>query len=496
MHHNQYNQHHQQTQSPEQKSEQRYALVVHDKSKLKTIKVALEQAKLFDKQRRISSVATASATATETETETAPQSSTVLVPVLGTSVDLLRVQLQQILSDPFIEIIQDNSQEQDTNFHSSKKQVSSAALKSLIPRILKTLQVTPNQYSTLITPILDANQFPARYQIYPPLLLFSASSFGPAWTPLFTSPSLNAAFFNALLRAVSSPNYTLSHVAENAPIADIADVLRRPSRLHPLYQIPESTPFDDLWVSTTQNGVAQMWAPAHTMFSRGNVSEKARVLNLAKLSVQQLAPIRPMAVDLYAGIGYFTFSYARASFAAVFCWDLNPWSIAGLHRGSYLNSFTSAQFATHDASSVPDKDPPVLNTSESLAISQFLLYHKSQALIVFQEDNQRAHERLRALAAIIPLPIAHINLGTLPSTELAWPTAMAICTLSSCRSVALHVHANVPDPQIQSWTDETLRNLQSLDPSVSVTFTHLERIKTYAPGIWHVCGDYLVTKQP
>ena len=64
----------------------------------------------------------------------------------------------------------------------------------------------------------------------------------------------------------------------------------------------------------------QTWAPKHTMFSRGNIKEKARVLNLAKQPTAGLEPglentdpeARTMAVDLYAGIGYFTFSYAAS----------------------------------------------------------------------------------------------------------------------------------------------------------------------------------------
>ena len=38
--------------------------------------------------------------------------------------------------------------------------------------------------------------------------------------------------------------------------------------------------------------------------------------------------------DLYAGIGYFAFSYAKAGVGKVLCWEINPWSVDGLRRGA------------------------------------------------------------------------------------------------------------------------------------------------------------------
>lgn len=89
------------------------------------------------------------------------------------------------------------------------------------------------------------------------------------------------------------PQNVFTHVAENAPIADENDILRLPSKILPLYPVPDTTcmnqsaDFDNLWVQTTQNGIRQTWAPGHTMFSRGNIKEKARVLEFAKAAVSQ-----------------------------------------------------------------------------------------------------------------------------------------------------------------------------------------------------------------
>jgi tRNA wybutosine-synthesizing protein 2 len=121
-----------------------------------------------------------------------------------------------------------------------------------------------------------------------------------------------------------------------------------------------------LWVATRQNGIAQVWAPRWTMFSRGNVKEKGRLLAFHDDGGQQDAPplgedgveaqrrrrrraavaaaLPPQtrgeawAVDLYAGIGYFAFSYARLGMR-VLCWELNAWSVEGLRRGARANGW-------------------------------------------------------------------------------------------------------------------------------------------------------------
>lgn len=145
------------------------------------------------------------------------------------------------------------------------------------------------------------------------------------------------------------------------------------------------------WVSTKQNGITQTWAPRWTMFSRGNIKEKARLLSFhddnddnnedkdddddqATIVVKENATQRPvmtdsqeekrnheyqdqrnnnrrahrvvpaerradgLVVDLYAGIGYFAFCYAALGFR-VLCWELNAWSVEGLRRGAEANGW-------------------------------------------------------------------------------------------------------------------------------------------------------------
>src|SRR5690606_18256943 len=99
------------------------------------------------------------------------------------------------------------------------------------------------------------------------------------------------------------------------------------------------------WVSTKQNGIFQTWAPRYTMFSRGNITEKARILDFHRGDAglerrkKSLAALKGLwAVDLYAGIGYFVFSYAKRGMR-VLCWEINPWSVEGLRRGALRNGW-------------------------------------------------------------------------------------------------------------------------------------------------------------
>ncbi|KAB8342733.1 hypothetical protein FH972_022331 [Carpinus fangiana] len=221
---------------------------------------------------------------------------------------------------------------------------------------------------------------PAAYSIYHPLLLIPSTILErAAWNRLLLGyvipdQSNNLAhfdlgpFFVQVAEATST-----THVAINSPIpthnephapdtdssqvpfnaaADITstNILRSPTNLIPLHgdfgpplpsfpnHIPSENDFEKaFWVSTTQNGIKQTWAPRYTMFSKGNVTEKARLLTLP--SVQNLQHKPWTALDLFSGIGYFAFSYARAGAARVLCWDLNPWSTEGLRRGAVRNGW-------------------------------------------------------------------------------------------------------------------------------------------------------------
>lgn len=313
------------------------------------------------------------------------------------------------------------------------------------------------------------NFVPLRYTIYAPLLLFNNSkrSFNSnKWNQFFQLHDPQD-FFAGLAQCFPQ----VTHIAINMPITE-SDTMRRPSHLYPLYGKfngelsksywlhPTKEDFENvLWCHTVQNGIHQYWAPMFTMFSRGNIKEKKRILDtFEEVEGNDV-------VDLYAGIGYFTLSYLKRNARNCFCFELNPWSTQALKRGVISNGFNS------------------------------------QSVHVYTENNINALERIKN-SGIKDLRIRHINLGLLPSSKDGWPIAQSIIhyqdTLSDeDHKVTLHIHENVHTNQLCDGTfiESTIGQL-SVDKRYNYSAIHLERIKTFAPDVWHVCLDVYVHQKP
>ncbi|TVY82979.1 tRNA wybutosine-synthesizing protein, partial [Lachnellula suecica] len=147
---------------------------------------------------------------------------------------------------------------------------------------------------------------PKRWVVYPPMVLLPSGGFSGNWSPILSAsfPTTHQnALWTSILSSISKKEGkgTLTHLAINSGIplhkedeggsgsgAD-QNILRTPSGLITLYgdfgpsldpgQVPCEMDFERaFWVSTKQNGIVQVWAPRYTMFSRGNVKEKARLL--------------------------------------------------------------------------------------------------------------------------------------------------------------------------------------------------------------------------
>ncbi|AGO11584.1 AaceriADL199Wp [[Ashbya] aceris (nom. inval.)] len=310
---------------------------------------------------------------------------------------------------------------------------------------------------------------PQRYTLYSPLVLFShsaARSFEhEVWGAAFGRTDREE-FFAAMLESGCFPaGYT--HVAANRPIVP-TDVMRRPFNIAPLYgellaRAPEAgeqlwehpTAADfarSVWCSVVQNGIRQTWSPVFTMFSRGNIKEKKRILDtypdVAGRDV----------VDLYAGIGYFTLSYLVRGARSVFCFELNPWSFEGLRRGLAANAYPGSCYA-------------------------------------YNESNEAAPARLAGR----DLDIRHINLGLLPSSRPSWGIALGLALEHGCRpTTTLHIHENAAASQLHVFADTVADELRELATARGLRLLirprHLEKIKTFAPDVWHVCLDVDVSR--
>lgn len=307
---------------------------------------------------------------------------------------------------------------------------------------------------------------PKKWSVYPPMVLFGSGTFdSDEWTGYFATNSKSDFFSHLAARAFPK----ITHFAVNRPIIE-TDVMRRPFNLVPLYGDFGPEPTEQLfsspskadmenafWCHVVQNGIYQTWAPRYTMFSRGNITEKKRILDTYKNLHNQAV------FDLYAGIGYFTLSYL-ANGATLFCWEVNPWSIEGLTRGLTKNGYKYRLIT----------GPLGAKEFEQMAREGVQAY-------VFHESNEQAVRRVEQWEK---QAISHFNLGLLPSLKPSWDIVRNLQTHSTTGST-VHVHENIH----KNAFDGFLRELETFFDGQAV---HLEKVKTFAPDIWHVVVDLVL----
>ncbi|KAF9772648.1 hypothetical protein IL306_009631 [Fusarium sp. DS 682] len=338
------------------------------------------------------------------------------------------------------------------------------------------------------------NGAPKRFTIYEPMVLLPTGSFtNLPWTTTLQdagSDSCQQLWVKILEQLSTQAKEPLTHLAVNEGIplhkdgADANENVRRsPSGLRTLYgdfgsseasaDQPSERDFEQtLWVSTKQNGIIQTWAPRWTMFSRGNVKEKARLLDIETKSLQG-----SWAVDLYAGIGYFVFSYARLGIK-VLCWEINPWSVEGLRRGAKANRW-SVRIVQGDDLALPNEE--ILSGGEQI--------------IMFLESNEKAPQRIQSLQANgVVQDIRHINCGFLPTSEPTWKHAWDISSPAS--ETWLHLHENVGANDTETRRQEIQQKFDDWSQGTGrmAKAEHIELVKTFAPGVWHCVFDVHVYK--
>ena len=386
---------------------------------------------------------------------------------------------------------------------------------------------------------------PKRWVVYEPMVLLPSGSFSShPWPALLASLSSEqtSRLWTGVLREISPPapagskkaaaSPALTHLAINEGIpllkAEQADseeenLLRSPSGLKMLHgdfgpaADPSGNDFDKaFWVSTKQNGITQIWAPRWTMFSRGNVKEKARLLSFhdggdgdgdnnhnTSLDIdgqeQQLRKRRhrpnkqslrgKIAVDLYAGIGYFVFSYARLGMR-VLGWELNPWSVEGLRRGAEANKWSVRV---------------IKGDSLKLSTPEIMKDAGDAQIVVFLEDNAQAERRIRELRAapseegVVLGDVVHVNCGFLPTSLPTWRPSWDIITQTQGERDGgswVHLHENVGVADIERRRQEIQGMVESWrdqDGSArEIIAEHVELVKTFAPDVWHCVFDVYI----
>ncbi|KAK8025344.1 hypothetical protein PG990_003167 [Apiospora arundinis] len=414
--------------------------------------------------------------------------------------------------------------------HSKPKQKAALPIEAAITAWVSNLSLESSALGAVDGAELSA-QAPKRWTVYEPMVLLPSGSFAsPAWTSL--KSALSIAQLNDLWPRILSEisrktgtSYTHLAVNEGIPLhlreqddPNIVEdgkenILRSPSGLQVLYgdfgKCDQASTTDEVaeadfeaafWVSTKQNGIHQTWAPRWTMFSRGNIKEKARVLSfheptdpaLQHRAMSSGALCNKWAVDMYAGIGYFVFSYAKLGMR-VLCWELNPWSVEGLRRGALANGWSVRVIRGAELNS--DVDLSEIVTGDV-------------RIVVFEEDNAMALKRIQQAMREMAGPgrdldiskgsrgfeVVHVNCGFLPTSEPCWKDAMAITQDSP--QAWLHMHENVGVADIEKRKVEIGEILsgmklreESPGTSMPVGVEHVELVKTYAPGVWHCVFD-------
>ncbi|PLB47263.1 hypothetical protein P170DRAFT_413041 [Aspergillus steynii IBT 23096] len=380
-----------------------------------------------------------------------------------------------------------------------------------------TTHISPSVLSDYsISPEILLPTLPKRYTIYEPMLLLpvNALSTPPAWSALYQSLSHEERqlLYASIAKAFS--RFGVTHIAINAPIA-LTDVqghenkMRSPVGLVPLYgdfgpllsgNDETGQPGEDdlrraFWVRTVQNhGIVQIWAPLYTMFSRGNITEKARILGhgamfegLDAVSLREDATEDISVVDMYAGIGYFVFSYLKRGVKRVWGWEINGWSVEGLRRGCVENGWGCKVVRVHDDGSLSEPIPELIGNLRD-----------SDKVVIFHGDNKFAADILREIRDALSVrqswsSIRHVNLGLLPSSSAAWGNACKMIDLQ--KGGWVHVHENVDIHQIEEKREEIAKELGVLRAQVlngaetAVECRHVEQVKTYAPGVMHCVFD-------
>ena len=328
----------------------------------------------------------------------------------------------------------------------------------------------------------------AVHALYRPLLILHKEALASkTWTELIGNFQLS--LLQDLYQEIASA-FGVTHIAINGPIplayneidnpSRRPNVLRSPSLFQPVFgdfgKLLSRPPAKDdlsrtLWVATKQNDIFQCWAPLYSMFSQGNVGEKHRLLRFIRENRQEISPSESTAVDLYAGIGYFAFSYAKAGFEKVICWELNPWSVEGLRRGAAKNKW--AVLSIQGDSVEPDD-------------SWRLDLKGQETIVAFEEDNAQAARRIRTLRQQIP-PVRHVNCGLLPTSRAVWEDALAI--LDPSLGGWIHVHENIANGEREIRTDEILDWFRHCAKPRTIENWHLQSVKPYAPGITHCALD-------
>lgn len=196
------------------------------------------------------------------------------------------------------------------------------------------------------------------------------------------------------------------------------------------------------WTLVREAGVTYVLDVTRLMLSSGNISEKQRV--------GALPAAGETVVDLYAGIGYWTLPLlVRARVAHVHACDWNPDAIACLRLGIAANHISPTRVTLWPGDNAQLRGSAVEGTAD------------------------------------------RVVLGLIPSSQGSWGTALRVLRPGGGW---LHVHANRAEEGVATYAEELEGALATLAAEAgrqgwSFKVRHVERVKSYAPRVWHCVYD-------
>ena len=192
---------------------------------------------------------------------------------------------------------------------------------------------------------------------------------------------------------------------------------------------------EDDWVVRRENGIDYGYNFTQCMFSAGNVNERRRMGEVARIG--------ETVVDLFSGIGYYTLPMlVNSQVNHVHCCEWNPVAVKALELSLDRNNVANR-------------------------------------CTIHEGDN-------RLTAPYLSGQADRVILGLLPTAEGGFELAInCLKKIGGC----LHIHGIAPASDHDSWVDETITKLSNLNHDFSVTETSQVRVKSYAPHWDHIVLD-------
>lgn len=241
------------------------------------------------------------------------------------------------------------------------------------------------------------------------------------------------------------------------------------------------------WVVHKENGCAYSIEISRLMFASGNGTERSRM----PASIQQGEEI----VDLFSGLGYFTMPMILTKKAKrITACDINPLAHKALKQGILANKRASGVHLT-----VNGEFMGIVGTNGALSHGQGKQQKDQEGVNntiveMWLGDSSRAGTPEGAGGDSLFGRADRILLGLIPSSQLSWMSALRV--INQSRGGIVHVHENAGS--VQEVREMVLNGFLKLckesgREAWSLDILHVERVKSYAPLVFHFVVDLKIT---